>query len=83
MNLILFHDELRQIVEALPRYSRLYLRLQKLVEPGRICECGASFFPRRRGQIFCSRHCSQIFRQREYWIRRGKKVRQRRLRANR
>ena len=41
-------------------------------------ECRKFFAVERYGQRFCSAECSQLQRQREYWERRGKKLRRKR-----
>jgi hypothetical protein len=43
-------------------------------------DCGKWFKVERGGQRFCSIECSQYQRQREYWARRGKELRTKRLR---
>lgn len=44
-------------------------------------DCRSLFEIERNGQQFCEEQCSRLHRQREYWGRRGKKLRKRRLKA--
>jgi hypothetical protein len=41
--------------------------------------CGAFFAVERFGQRFCSEECSRLQRQRDYWERKGKEMRTRRV----
>jgi hypothetical protein len=60
-----------------------YLRTQHSITTCRNTDCRQLFEIERSGQQFCSEKCSRYQRQREYYHRRGKPLRQARMKARR